>query len=81
MLFHFGLGSSSRGRRCRADSELQRWEFWPIGFLLLPPAVGADEVEIVLLGIFFVDAKAATVLPHIALLTSNAVAPVVLRGC
>jgi hypothetical protein len=81
MRFHLGLGPSSRGRRGRADSELQRWEFWTIGFLLLPLAVGADEVEVVLLGIFFVDAKAATVLPHIALLTSNAVAPVVLKGC
>jgi hypothetical protein len=72
-----GLDSGSRRRRSRADSELQRREFRPVGFLLLALAVRADEVEVVLLGVFFLNAKAAAMLPYITLLTCNAVTPVI----
>lgn len=78
MPFHLGFDANCRWRWGRADSELQRREFRTISFLLLSLAVQADEVEVVLFGIFFLDAKAAAVLPHIALLTCNAVTPIIL---
>lgn len=81
MLFHLGL-DASRSRRWRwgrADPELQRREFRTISFFLLSLAVRADEVEVVFFGIFFLDAKTAAVLPHIAFLTCNAVAPIILK--
>lgn len=81
MLFDLGLDPGSRWRRGRADSELQRREFRPVGFLLLSLAVRADEVEVVLFGIFFLDAKAAAMLPYVALLACNAVTPVILEDC
>jgi hypothetical protein len=68
-----------RRRRRRADFELQRRNLRLQSIFNSPFAVCTDEFEVVFFGLFLREAQALTMLPNIALLTSDAMRPVVLK--
>lgn len=69
----------NRTRRRRTDLELERRQFGELRFLFAAFAIPADEMEVFALSLVLFDPKALAVLPHIAVLTSNAMGAVILR--
>ena len=58
--------------------ELQAWNLGFLSILLPSPAVTANEVEVIFLGLFLGESKTGRMLPHIAPLAGDAWGAIVL---
>lgn len=65
------------GAAAAAIRELERWDLGLLRVLLLPPASGADEAEVLLFSLLRCEAMALAVLPDVAPVASHAMCPVI----